>query len=255
MKGYIEIVAGTLGGGKSMAAVERAYYHLLAGGWVYTNIELHAGAIRGQMVRHRRVFRDERLVFLEGRSVSGFHMQIARGTVQSQVLVMIDEAHLEWNSRDYQSTKSDPSGREMLNFITLVRKLDIILIFITQSPEDIDKQMRKKASWLLMCRNLKDLRLFGFIPLFVPLFVRTRYDIAVGGNKPRKVSSEWFFRPKWVCELYNSDALLGAAAGKFSGMRVVEAAPLERLPPGPEQVFRFDAFLVILGAVCGAFFF
>jgi len=230
MNGRIEIIAGTLGGGKSMCAVERAYEHLERGGYVFTNVEMHPEKIAERMLSRGYVFEPDRLVRLDGNSVSDFHLQVARGTADAQVLVMIDEAHLEWNSRDYAVTRKDTQAKEMLNFCTLVRKLDIILLFITQAPEDIDKQLRKKANLLWICRNMRYYKIWGIIPFPLPIMTRTCFDIAVGHAKPMKQFSEFFLRPTWACQLYNSDALLGQAAGKFAEMQTLVARPLKRVP-------------------------
>ncbi|WED66830.1 zonular occludens toxin domain-containing protein [Synoicihabitans lomoniglobus] len=230
MNGLIEIIAGTLGGGKSMCAAERAYWHLERGAYCFTNVEMFPDKIEQRMAERGYKYDPERLTILDGKSLRDFHRQISRGTADSQVLVMLDEAHLEWNSRDYQSTRKDPRDREMLTFITLCRKLDIILLFITQSPEDIDKQLRKKANLLWMCRNFRHYKIMGLIPFPIPVFTRVCFDIAVGNAKPVKQHSEVFLRPSWACELYNSDALLGEAADQFANMKVVSASPLERIP-------------------------
>lgn len=229
MNGWIEIVAGTLGGGKTMHGVERAFDHLLKGCYVFGNVAFKPDRIAAEMASRGYEFDAPRLSQLNGKSLDDFHTQIARGTNDSQVMVLIDEAHLEWNSRDYQTTKSDPKARAMLNFITFVRKLDIILVFITQSPEDIDKQLRKKASLLTMCRNFKNFRLGGVFPLPIPLMSRVTYDISIGNKKPERINFEIFQRPKWVCELYDSDALTGKAQDTFGGLRTVKARPLNRI--------------------------
>lgn len=228
MNGYIEIVSGTLGGGKSMATVEFIYNWLKRGAYAFTNIEMHHEKVCAQMWQDGFIFEPERLKLLDGKTIKGFTSQISRGTNDCPVIVAIDEAHLEWNSRDYQETKKDKGSRDMLNFITMVRKLDIILYFITQSPEDIDKQLRKKAAYLTMCRNFKGFRIWNMIPFPFPIMTRTRWDISVGNPKPVRLEGHFFTRPKWVCEMYNSDALLGEEASKYSAMATAHGSPLAR---------------------------
>lgn len=231
MNGYIEIVSGTLGGGKSMYAVEEGYKHLKKGGFWYTNIEVHPEMVAEQMRFEGLIFDPQRLVRLDGKTIRGFIDQIKRGTSKSPVMVTLDEAHLEWNARDYQSTRKNEGDRDMLNFITMVRKLDIILYFITQSAEDIDKQLRKKAAYMTLCRNFKGFRFLNMIPCPIPIMSRTRWDISVGNSKPIRLWGNFFFRQKWVSEMYNSDALLGACADRFEALQTVEGEPLKRYFP------------------------
>lgn len=229
MIGWIEIVSGTLGGGKTMAVAEKLYDWLKRGAYVFTNIEMHKDKIAEQMYRDGYVFEPERLTLLDGRTIKGFISQIKRGDQSCPVVVAIDEAHLEWNARDYQQMKSDSQSKDMLNFITMVRKLDIVLYFITQSPEDIDKQLRKKAAYLTMCRNFRGFKIWNLVPFPFPIMTRVRFDISVGNPRPVRLEGHFFFRPKWVCDLYNSDALLGVEASKYSNMETAHASPLRRV--------------------------
>lgn len=230
MNGSIEIVTGTLGGGKTLLAVERAYYHLRRGGHVFSNIEIHPERIAERLALEGFQFEPDRLVQLSTESLRGFEEQIKRGTKDCPVMVVLDEAHLEWNSRDYAQSRKEDSVKRMLDFNTLARKLDIDLVYVTQSMTDIDKQLRSKAAKLVVCRNMKQLRIMGLIPLPLPFYSRVYFDISVGNPKPQKTDFDIFLLPRWVCSLYNSDALLGKSAKAFEGMEIASSTPLKRIP-------------------------
>lgn len=221
-EGKVEVITGELGGGKTAFAVELAFDHLLSGGTVYTNIEMFPEVVAKRMAEQGVVFDPERLIFLTGDTMRDFHSQIARGTEGWVVMVMIDEAHLDNNARDWAT-----QSREFLNFITLCRKLDIYLCFITQDANDLDKQIRRRVTVETNCRNMKQEKLFGVIDFPLPLYVRVRFKVN-SGRITRKLDHDWKFRcSAWG--MYNSKALLGAHAKKFSEMGVVKTGRLQRV--------------------------
>ena len=221
MNGFIEIVSGTLGGGKTSKAVEVLYDHLWRGGWAYTNIEMYPEAIAARMAEGGRVFEPERLVHLTG-DARKFHEQVKRGTDTCNVMVVIDEAGLEINARDWKDT-----DKLQLAFNTMARKLNIHLVYISQDVNDVDKQLRRKAEIVWVCRNMKKLRIWGVIPCPLPFYFRVRFNNTLGA-KPQKMDSEIVLRsPAWG--LFNSNAMVGNVAQVFKTMDAVEATPLKRI--------------------------
>lgn len=221
MNGFIELVTGTLGGGKTAFAVERIYQQLQRGGWVFTNIELLPDKIRERLAAEGLEFDSERCVQLTGDARS-YHTQVKRGTADSLVMCVIDEAGLELNARDWSKT-----DKVQLAFNTMARKLDIWLVYISQSAEDVDKQLRKKADTVWVCRNMKKLKLWGLIPTPLPFYFRVRFDTTRGG-KPTKLDSELFLTsPAWG--LYNSDAMVGQVSEVFKSMETAKATALKRI--------------------------
>jgi len=225
-------VTGTLGAGKTAFTVEQMYDHLCRGGWVFTNVEVfhdekhpHPMALRDnfkqRMAKDGYVFQPERLVVLTGNART-FHEHIKRGTANCVVLLVIDEAGLDLNSRDWAQTE-----KPQLAFNTMARKLDIRLLYITQDANDVDKQIRRKADTIYVCRNLKNLRILGVVPIPIPLYIRVRFD-NTRGDKPRKMDFDLAFKSK-AWGLYNSDAMVGSSATQFANMQTVDAAPLERI--------------------------
>lgn len=221
MNGFIELVTGTLGGGKTAFAVERIFDHLCRGGWVYTNVECYPDKIAERMAIKGLEFDPERLVMLQG-DAREFHKVVKRGTADCLVMLVIDEAGLEINARDWAKT-----DKGTLAFNTMARKLDIWLVYISQDANDVDKQIRKKADTIWVCRNMKKLKIWGFIPCPLPFYFRVRFD-NTRGTKPQKLDSELLLRPaSWG--LYNSDAMVGQVSEQFRGMQAVTAAPLKRI--------------------------
>lgn len=249
MNGEIQLITGTLGGGKTLFAVEVIANHLRKGGHVYTNIEIRPDAVRTWLATQGLEFEADRLHVIPNASIRTFHETLQRGEPDMRVYVVIDEAGLEFNSRDWKDT-----SRELLNFNVLVRKFDIFLVYIAQKPEMLDKQFRNLCQTQIDCRNLKHYRIAGHFPLPIPLLFRVHYSLVWG--KRIHTHTQTCFVPKWVFGLYNSDALLGDAAGKFATMARATRSPLRRIPklrlPSPPLPI---SILEVLTATCVAFLF
>lgn len=248
MNGEIQIITGTLGGGKTLHAVEKAVNHLRRGGHVYTNIEIIPKAVETWLAVQGLKFEPDRLHLIPNAGIKSFHENLERGQPDMRVYVIIDEAGLEFNSRDWKDL-----NRDLLNFNVLVRKFDIYLIYIAQKPEMLDKQFRGLCQTQIDCRNLKHYKIFGAFSLPIPLMFRVHYSLVWG--KRQHVRSEPIITPKWVYPLYNSDALLGDSASKFAKMQHATRSPLQRikklkLPRPPLRLSIFELSI----ASCVAFF-
>lgn len=229
MNGYIEIVSGTLGGGKTSLGVEFSYATLKKGGWVFSNVEFYPDKIAERMLSEGYVFDPQRLVMLQG-DARDFYKVVKRGTADSLVHLLIDEAGLEFNSRDHTKTEKD-----QIAFNTMARKLDIRLTYVSQSHNDVDKQIRGKADTVWVCRNMKKLKIWGLIPFPLPFYFRVRYDTTRAQGKLTHMDTDIVLRsPAWG--LYNSNAMVGSVAQKFNGMEQVQGSPLKRVPrPKPPR--------------------
>lgn len=226
MNGRIEIISGTLGGGKTAKAVEIMLGHLASGGYVFSNVEIYPDKVAEKLKSRFGVKWDpSRYVFLTG-DARDYHTQVKRGTAQQVVMLVVDEAGLDLNARDWSKT-----DKHLIAFNAMARKLDIHLVYISQDSNDIDKQVRKKADTIWHCRNLRRYKIFGLWDCPVPMFFRVRYDNARGGQTAVRQDFEVTWWP-WSIGTYNSDALVGSVAAQWNGMQVANGAPLERAKAG-----------------------
>lgn len=242
MNGYCELITGTLGGGKTLYAVERAFEHALKGGWVFSNIPFRHVGWAEAMERRGYIFEPERVVTLTGEQTLEFHRHVPRGTHDRAVMVIIDEAGLEFNARDWAKT-----SKELLALNTLARKLDIVMLYISQQSADIDKQFRGKCRCEWQCRNMHNIRMFGLFPVKIPLYSRVCYDTTKG--KREYLCSDVFTIPKWVFPLYDSDALVGRGNLAVSSLLRVDGTPLRRVERSKRK--RQIEFLTWGAFVCG----
>ncbi len=136
----IEIYQGRIGGGKSYASISRIAQHLAVGGWVYSNIEINPEGMAKLLAKKYGVEFDPDSYLPLPDQVWGWQEQIFWGTRSMDVLVVIDEAQVFYNSRDWQRTANEHA--RMLTFLTQSRKACVSVIFVTQHAENIDKQFR-----------------------------------------------------------------------------------------------------------------
>lgn len=168
----IEVFTGKLGGGKSYHAAMRIANQLGIGGTVASNMELHFDglasyclAVHGVHIEERQLIRiPDEIESVEVVSSSGkrsivdvstvyrFHSFVPAGTADCPVLVVIDEAHLFFNSRDY--AKTDQLGRGMLSYLTQSRKVGNDLILITQDWRNLDSQFVRLLQFLWKFRDM-----------------------------------------------------------------------------------------------------
>ena len=126
----IEVFEGKIGGGKTYSAVKRILKHLATGGTVYTNIDLVAEECQRYCMKKWfvEIEPEEQIQFMEPSDIKRFHEVVRMGTFDCQVLMVVDEAHIFFNARNWKDAKE-----ELLHWLTQSRKWFIDVIFITQS--------------------------------------------------------------------------------------------------------------------------
>lgn len=255
MNGEIELITGTMGGGKTSYAVAEIMFHLRKGGTVYTNIEMVFPEVGKWLAYQGLKFDPTRLVYLNEDDVLSFTSFVKRGSADLRVMLVIDECALNFNSRDFQETAKREKQMEMpiLHFNVLVRKLDIRLLYLVQASSLFDKQMRTLCQTQTDCRNLKHMRLLGVFPCPIPLQFRVHFVLTLGVKTLSYTEYIFSHGMRWVWPLYKSDALLGRAAGKFGKMEHAATSPLERIKKLKRPSDPID-WLTISTALCTTFF-
>ena len=246
MNGYVELITGGLGSGKTLFAVQRIFEHLAAGGYVFTNIAIYPEKM-GAAIRERkgRIWDAARLKILTDAEAAAFNRHVARGTAECQVMVAIDEAGLDFDARDWKNTDT-----AIIAFSALARKMDVCLLYVTQQAADLDKRARGKCRCEWQCRNLHNLRLFGVLPFSLPLWARVCFDTSKG--KHRKINDDTFLAPTWVFSLYDSNSLIGKGAAAVAGLKQVSGLPLARVEAAPVLSSRYLVPAAGLFSLCGA---
>jgi len=228
-EGYCALVSGALGSGKSLYGAERIIQHLALGGTCITNMQMVEEQIKVTLRKQFGVVYDpSRLVQIDPDSIKNFHDFARRGGARLPVLMVLDEAALDHNARNWRDRTE-----EAFHMVVLCRKLGIMLLFIAQDAEDLDSQLRRKFAEEISCRSLSKLLLLeNGRHIGLPLFVRVRLTDKMGKVRGQgKHRLGWSIRwgsPAFGC--YLTHALHGAKGKLFGALQEAEDKPLQKIP-------------------------
>lgn len=224
----ISIFEGRIGGGKTFLSVTRILAHLAKGGTVITNVEvLWNACVEYCRIHYGVEIELGQLIRLDESQTGEFHKHCVGGTRDLPVLLVLDEIHLWFNSRD--SSVTAHTKRSLLTLVSQSRKVHVDIIFIAQNQGDIEPQFRSKAAELWRMRDLRAI-VVPFLGLRWPWedILAFRIDAATGMCMQRKLVR----RSPEIFACYETDSLLRPVefAGEVVGvrnLRRVERAPFD----------------------------
>jgi hypothetical protein len=200
----IELFEGRLGGGKTYNAVVRMVAQLARGGTVCTNVQIIWPAIVEYVAKRWGVVLErDQCIELQDEQIFLFHRYIPKGDKDLPVLVVVDEAHLHFNARDHAQT--DRKFRETLTFLTQSRKVNVDVIFISQSILNMDRQFGRLVQYIWRFRDLSKWKIPGLglsYPFQQILCVQYDYDGRTMLNRAFQQKDTRIF------SLYNTDAIV-----------------------------------------------
>ena len=199
----IEIFSGNIGSGKSYTAVERIFTQLCQGGHVYTNIRIvKDAAILAAESCGLQISFDAQYHFLTNEQVADFPKHISGSSSSVNVLVVIDEAHLYFNARDWKKTSAS-----IVAFISQTRKYSVNIIAITQHELNLDTQFRRFAQYIWFHVDLSKVYIpfLGLRMDFLKMTQAVCFDPV--NHKVRHITKNYTRRPL-IYSLYASEALL-----------------------------------------------
>ncbi len=158
----IEIVEGKgVGAGKSYYVCERLINHWRRGGTarVSESFRVNWDACK-KLVRARYglLLEDDQFREVRGEDVARLHEVTEAGTEEIPLLIILDEAQDQLNARDW----NDKSKRDLFSWCCQSRHDDNDLIFVSQSAANIDKQIRRLATFTWSIRNARHHSIAGF---------------------------------------------------------------------------------------------
>lgn len=77
-------------------------------------------------------------------------------------LIILDEAQLNYNCRDYSTKERQEMYKKILTYLTMCRHYDIEIVFITQSINRLDVQIRDLATDIYRLRKSKKIPIFYY---------------------------------------------------------------------------------------------
>lgn len=195
----IEIFEGRIGGGKTYSAVERIVSYVGNGGLVYTNVELlWDGLFATCEDRFQVQILQDQIRYFSENDIYKFFEMVPPGTKEHPVLIVIDEAHLWFNSRDWNK-----APRATMGYLSQSRKLGHDLIFITQKAENMDSQIRRLAQFTFRFRDMDKFPLLG-----LPLWKGKIRWMQVDYDGKTILKSGFKKKQEYVFKSYNTNALL-----------------------------------------------
>jgi len=223
-EGQIEVIQGSLGSGKSAVAMCECVEHLIYGGVVATNFDFvsdWAWTLSGKGLLERLGFTDryKKAESLRSRAfkigslesineISGPRGERMKKLCERKMgekreaygLLIIDEAHMFFNSRQYSQNKS------YIEFFSQARKNGWRVLLVAHSIEMIDKQIRFFVELESRFRNLKKAKIpftpFNMSP--VPAFLIVRRYAGRGPGAGAKHSIDLRVLHKKIAKLYDS---------------------------------------------------
>lgn len=197
----IEAFTGKLGGGKTYSAVERIFAHLLKGGVYFGNVTLNWDYVKSWAYEIGYVLDDKQYQPLTNDQIQEFYRHVIRGSDAQPVLLVIDEAHLFFNAREWSKT-----AKEVLTFITQTRKVSVSMIVITQHLNNLDKQFVRMIQYDWRFRDMKKWKLPA---LGIAWPLNQILQVCIDAQDGKTVMSRRFTsKNKRIFKCYESKALL-----------------------------------------------
>ena len=222
----ISLYSGTPGSYKSYHAVYRSILWLKTGGNVISNFPLNYGKVIKKPVKGIYEMIDNTSLTVD--YLINFAAEHHKRTVKAQTLVVIDEASIRFNSRDFNVK----DRMEWIRFFANHRPFNFEIVLIAQQDRMLDRQIRGCIETEFKHRALKNHKLFGrFLNwLFHGCFMCVEYWY------PCKLKNEAMFHVfnKRIASCYDTMALFIDSNNKMSQARQEsEQAQQKTLPPPP----------------------
>jgi len=224
----VYVVTGKLGGGKTLACVDRISEALREGRVVATNLDMqiHKLPFVGRYAKRVRVLRCPDKPTAEDIRSLGYGIEGVRNDDEARRrydekrfgVLVLDECGTWFNAREW----SEEGRRELINELLHIRKKLWHVYLIIQDISMLDKQARKAlAEHVVYCRRLDRLAVpfFGFwyqrftgekMPM-----PQIHVAIVKYGDRPDSLTVErWFYRGKHLWAAYDTTQVFSETYGK-----------------------------------------
>lgn len=187
----IYFYSGTPGSGKSLHVARDIYYRLNRNK-KYPNVIANF-MINENMIRNKK----SRFVYKDNSDLTvsfllNYAFENHKQGVENQTLVVVDEASVIWNAREWQKGETSHNRMEWLKFFVQHRKLGYNFIIISQTDRQIDRQIRSLFEYEIKHRKVNNFKIGKLIPF--PMFACVSYWYGVN----ERLGVEFFtYRRKW----------------------------------------------------------
>ena len=259
-EGQIEVIQGSLGSGKSAVAMCEAVEHLEYGGVVAANFDLTpdwSWKLAGRSFKAKIGLRDKYQLaetyrsrcfkigcldsIMEISGTQGKRMKALCGPAMQKKreaygLLIIDEAHMFFNSRQYQKNK------DYIEFFSQARKNGWRVLLVAHSIEMIDKQIRFFVELESRFRNLKKVKV-PFLPFKmspVPAFLIVRKYAGRGPGQGTQHSIDLRLLDKNIASLYESLEIF--AFDDLAKKSSSQGLPVDQIPEARKYYYERNGF-------------
>lgn len=187
----IYFYSGTPGSGKSLHVARDIYYRLNRNK-KYPNVIANF-MINEKMIKNKKA----RFVYKDNSDLTvsfllNYAFENHKQGVENQTLVVVDEASVIWNAREWQKGETSHNRMDWLKFFVQHRKLGYNFIIISQTDRQIDRQIRSLFEYEIKHRKVNNFKIGKLLP--VPLFACVSYWYGVN----ERLGVEFFtYRRKW----------------------------------------------------------
>jgi len=211
----ISLYSGTPGSYKSYHAVYRSILWLKTGGNVISNFPLNYKKVIKKPIKGTYEMVDNMSLTVD--YLIDFAVKHHKRNVKAQTLVVIDEASIKFNSRDFNSK----DRMDWVRFMANHRHFNFEIVLIAQQDRMIDRQIRGCIETEYKHRSLKNYKLFG---RFLNWFFRGCF-MCVEYWYPCKLKSESMFYVfnKKIADCYDTMALFVDSNDKMAAARQSDA--------------------------------
>lgn len=237
----LSLYTGTVGSGKSFHALELGLNFIKKNGYVIANFPIKPPK-KYITKRHKRKWEEKilkRWLYYEEISVEYLMaLSLENGWFgkEAQCLVLIDEAGIMFNSRDWQSEKGTRNA--WIKFLSQSRKFGFDFVFVCQADRMIDKQIRGLVEYEVKHRKLNNSKLFGFLSLFKFtgfMYIYKWYGTRVKANLQMSYYKAWVGNRYDTMKIFNLEDLVESMKKIYQG-KVVPSAVASQISIWEEQI-------------------
>ena len=187
----IYFYSGTPGSGKSLHVARDIYYRLNRNK-KYPNVIANF-MINEKMIKNKKanfIYKDNSDLTVS--FLLNYAFKNHKQGVENQTLVVVDEASVIWNAREWQKLDTRHNRMDWLKFFVQHRKLGYNFIIISQTDRQIDRQIRSLFEYEIKHRKVNNFKIGKLLP--VPMFACVSYWYGVN----ERLGVEFFtYRKKW----------------------------------------------------------
>lgn len=203
----VELYLGSVGSGKSYHALVRGLSKISCwpDRYVVANfpIRFSKNVKRAEREKQRWLFLEDDQITPE--KLIGLSVQKDFIGKEGYALLIIDEAGIKFNSRDWQIKGEE--RKKWIKFFSQSRKFGYDVILIAQDERMVDRQIRAAAEYRVMHRLANRFSWFKFLPVKMFFYV----SFWCGGNFRGRLEID-FLKP-WLANRYDTMRLFEVAAG------------------------------------------